>query len=410
MDLIETIGAILDYGPICDHCLGRFFGKRSFGLTNAERGRALRIAHALANNEPYTGEPDECWVCNRLFDGIDLWARRVVEALEGTEHATFLVGTRVPPLIAESEEMVWSDLSLTDPEPIKSEMNRETGKAVSALTGKVVDFKRPDVVAVINLAEDRVEIEINPVYFKGRYMKYERGIPQTHWDCRVCHGKGCERCNYTGKMYADSVEELIGGPAIEIFDAKNAVLHGSGREDIDARMLGTGRPFVMEMMHPLRRDIDLARLEEAINASADGRVGVKITGWSSHAEVETLKSNKAHKKYRILVEVDGTISLDELKSALASLNGVVIHQRTPQRVAHRRADRIRERRVIDIQSPGMQDGKFVIDVVGEAGLYIKELVSGDNGRTKPSLAEILGKDAHVTSLDVVLVEEPGSGE
>jgi len=58
----------------------------------------------------------------------------------------------------------------------------------------------------------------------------------------------------------------------------------------------------------------------------------------------------------------------------------------------------------------MQDGKFVIDVVGEAGLYIKELVSGDNGRTKPSLAEILGKDAHVTSLDVVLVEEPGSGE
>lgn len=410
MDLIETIGAILDYGPICDHCLGRFFGKRSFGLTNAERGRALRIAHALANNEPHTGEPDECWVCNRLFDRTDLWARRVVEALEGTEHATFLVGTRVPPLIAESEEMVWSDLSLTDPEPIKSEMNRETGKAVSALTGKVVDFKRPDVVAVINLAEDRVEIEINPVYFKGRYMKYERGIPQTHWDCRVCHGKGCERCNYTGKMYADSVEELIGGPAIEIFDAKNAVLHGSGREDIDARMLGTGRPFVMEMMHPLRRDIDLARLEEAINASADGRVGVKITGWSSHAEVETLKSNKAHKKYRILVEVDGTISLDELKSALASLNGVVIHQRTPQRVAHRRADRIRERRVIDIQSPGMQDGKFVIDVVGEAGLYIKELVSGDNGRTKPSLAEILGKDAHVTSLDVVLVEEPGSGE
>jgi len=410
MDLTEKIGAILDYGPICDHCLGRFFGKRSFGLTNAERGRALRTAHALANNEPYTDEPDECWICNRLFDGIDLWARRVVEALEGRGYATFLVGTRVPPLIAESEEMVWSDLSLTDPEPIKSEMNRETGKAVSALTGKVVDFKRPDIVAVLNLAEDRVEIEVNPVYFRGRYMKYERGIPQTHWDCRVCHGKGCERCNYTGKMYSDSVEELIARPAIEVFGAENAVLHGSGREDIDARMLGTGRPFVMEMINPLRREIDLVGLEEAINASAEGRVEVKITGWSSHAEVETLKSNKAHKKYRILVEVDGTITLDELRSALAFLNGVMIHQRTPQRVAHRRADRIRERRVIEIQSPGMQDGKFVVDVVGEAGLYIKELVSGDNGRTKPSLAEILGKDAHVTSLDVVLVEEPGSGE
>ncbi|TAJ44812.1 tRNA pseudouridine(54/55) synthase Pus10 [Methanofollis fontis] len=409
-DLIRTVGAILEYGPVCDHCLGRFFGKRSFGLSNAERGLAVRTAYALAQNEPFAGEPDECWICNRIFDSIDLWARRVCEALDGVDFATFLVGTRVPPLVAESEEMVWSDLSLADPEPIKSEMNREVGKAVSALTGKSVDFRRPDVVAVLNLAEERVEIEINPVYFRGRYLKYERGIPQTHWDCRVCRGKGCERCNFTGKMYADSVEELIGGPAVEAFGAETAVLHGAGREDIDARMLGSGRPFVMEMVRPTRRQVDLADLEAAINAAAEGRVGVILQGWSSHAEVETLKSNKAHKKYRILVEVDGEISLDVLQSALTRLNGETINQRTPQRVAHRRADRIRKRRVIDIRSPGMQDGRFVIDVVGEAGLYIKELISGDGGRTSPSLTEILGIDAHVTSLDVVLVEEPESGD
>jgi tRNA pseudouridine synthase 10 len=44
-------------------------------------------------------------------------------------------------------------------------------------------------------------------------------------------------------------------------------------------------------------------------------------------------------------------------------------------------------------------------VTGEAGLYIKELVSGDNGRTHPSLSEALGVPTRVTSLDVVLVEE-----
>jgi tRNA pseudouridine synthase 10 len=43
-------------------------------------------------------------------------------------------------------------------------------------------------------------------------------------------------------------------------------------------------------------------------------------------------------------------------------------------------------------------------VTGEAGLYIKELISGDSGRTKPSLSEILGKSACVSSLDVVQVE------
>ena len=31
--------------------------------------------------------------------------------------------------MSESEEMVWSDLVLSDPEPLKSEINREVGKS-----------------------------------------------------------------------------------------------------------------------------------------------------------------------------------------------------------------------------------------------------------------------------------------
>jgi tRNA pseudouridine synthase 10 len=126
--------------------------------------------------------------------------------------------------------------------------------------------------------------------------------------------------------------------------------------------------------------------------------------------VETLKSNKAHKKYRILVEVDGAVSADEFGIAVKTLQGVTIQQRTPERVAHRRADKIRERKVLDIECVGQQDDKFIVEVLGEAGLYIKELVSGDSGRTVPSLAEILKKKAHVTSLDVTQVEGAKEGE
>jgi tRNA pseudouridine synthase 10 len=120
--------------------------------------------------------------------------------------------------------------------------------------------------------------------------------------------------------------------------------------------------------------------------------------------VETLKSKKANKRYRIFVQIDGEISPDELTLALERLNGAVIAQRTPQRVAHRRADKVRERTVVAIELVHAEDGRFLIDVVGEAGLYIKELISGDEGRTQPSLSGILGKPARVTSLDVVLVE------
>ncbi len=404
MEVLDIVASILEFGPICDHCLGRLFGKRSHGLGNEERGRALRISRAIAEDTPFTPEGEVCWICNGLFAELDAWADRVAAALEGIDFDTLLIGCRVPPLIAESEEMVWTDLSLTHPEPLKAEFNREVGKRVSARTGHQVDFKQPDVVAIADLASGDVEVQINPLFIYGRYWKYERGIPQTRWHCRVCRGKGCERCGFTGKMYADSVEELIGRPMIAAFEAADAVLHGAGREDIDARMLGTGRPFVIEVVAPKTRRHDLSRLQDAVNVSAEGRVAVVFDHVSDRREVETIKSEKAHKKYSILVEIDGAFSKEEVQTALKTLEGVTIDQRTPQRVSHRRSDRVRKRQVKEIECVGVQDGKFLIEVLGEAGLYIKELVSGDEGRTTPSLTGVLGATARVTSLDVVMVE------
>jgi tRNA pseudouridine synthase 10 len=404
MDLLEQVKGILAYGEICDHCLGRFFGKASFGLTNDERGRALRISSSLQQNTPFSSNSGNCWICGDLFAHIDEWAGRVALAMEGIEFERFVIGTRVPPLMAESEEVVWSDLSLQQAEPLKSEMNREVGKAVASRTGKTPDPAHPEVVALLDLAGERVEIGINPVFFYGRYCKFERGIPQTHWYCRACQGKGCERCGFTGKQYQDSVEELMGRPAIRLFSAGNAVLHGSGREDIDARMVGTGRPFVMEMVSPRVRSIDLRLLEETINREAEGRISVSLERWSNRDEVEIIKSAKGYKRYRILVEVDGSFSKNELQSAIESLKGVKVQQRTPERVAHRRADLVRERRVLDIGYKGEEGGQVILEITGEAGLYIKELISGDQGRTRPSLAGLLGRPARVTSLDVVQVE------
>ena len=410
MGINEQVKSILSYGECCDHCLGRFFGKRSHGLSDDERGRSLKIALAIEENLPYTNFSSTCWICGNFFNTIPEWVDRIIAGVAGIEFSTFLIGCHVPPIIAENEEMVWSDLSLSEPEPFKSEVNREVGKAVSACIGKMVDFKRPDLVIILDLSANSVEVQINSVFLYGRYKKFERGIPQTHWNCRACKGAGCEKCNFTGAQYLDSVEELIGRPVITAFNAQDVVLHGAGREDIDARMIGTGRPFILEIVEPKKRSLDLAELEKEINRTAGGRVSVSIKRWSDRTEVETLKSNKAHKKYRILVGVDGALSADMFANALKTLQGATIHQRTPERVAHRRADKIRERIVLDIEYAGEQDGKFVVEVLGEAGLYIKELISGDGGRTRPSLSEILNRSAHVLSLDVVQVEGAQEGD
>jgi len=48
--------------------------------------------------------------------------------------------------------------------------------------------------------------------------------------------------------------------------------------------------------------------------------------------------------------------------------------------------------------------RATVEVHGEGGLYIKELLHGDGGRTEPSLADLLGVGVEVTALDVTGVE------
>ncbi|HUK93126.1 MAG TPA: tRNA pseudouridine(54/55) synthase Pus10, partial [Methanomicrobiales archaeon] len=86
MELDEQVGKILAYGEICDHCLGRFFGKRSHGLSNRERGQGLRVAHALRENIPYRPHEGACWICHDLFSEVGVWTDRVEKALSGIEH------------------------------------------------------------------------------------------------------------------------------------------------------------------------------------------------------------------------------------------------------------------------------------------------------------------------------------
>jgi len=437
MTIIETAKCILKEGPVCDSCLGRQFGKLSTGLTNARRGFAVKAAmsmQAAADDDKETQKllapaflparkvlgiadekDEECWLCRGLFqdpESIPKWAGRCVEAAKGYEFDTLLVGTKVPPLYSEKEEVIWAECGVKHAEPLKSELNREVGKAVSLKTGKEVDFKRPDVVFTIDIAADRVELKVNSLFIYGRYNKYVRDIPQTRWPCRECGGSGvkdgaeCGHCGGKGKLYPSSVEEEINHAVIEAFQADDAVLHGGGREDIDGRMLGDGRPFVMEVIDPRIRQVELEGLRERVNGHAAGKVAVSELHFVDKGTVEAVKSIKLNKTYRLKVIYKDDISIETLKSSLATLSNSEILQWTPQRVAHRRADLERKRKVYEAVLEELNEAEkyFVITVRCEGGLYVKELVSGDNGRTKPSLSALLGRDCRVSELDVINVE------
>jgi tRNA pseudouridine synthase 10 len=114
-----------------------------------------------------------------------------------------------------------------------------------------------------------------------------------------------------------------------------------------------------------------------------------------------LKEARGDKTYHVSVSFDQPVTEAKLNEVVAALRGREIVQRTPSRVSHRRADRHRRRVVRDVRIQRFGAGETVLSVTAETGTYIKELVHGDAGRTKPSVAELLGVACAVKSLEVM---------
>ena len=399
---IDKMEAVAREG-ICDRCLGRMFGKLSTGMTNDIRGSMIR--DALKENGADVPAPDECPLCDDVFDSLDIFAEAVAEKVVDVESDNFLVGCRVDPAMLKMEKDIIERHNLDRFESIKTELNREIGKVALPMIHRPVEFKNPQCVACVDVRFADVTLDLSPVFIKGRYTKLSREIPQTIWPCRMCHGKGCPRCNGTGKMYQTSVQEIIGDIALEMCQGNEHFFHGMGREDIDALCLGEGRPFVLEISQPKKRDIDLDELEMLANQSDLAHYhGLQFT---ERAEVQRTKTATPSKTYRVTVKADSKVNKERVVEVALSFKNVHLNQRTPKRVEHRRADLVRDREILWVEAEVTGDDTFNLTLETESGTYVKEFVSGDDGRCVPSFSQALGIQCYVQTLDVIAINNEG---
>jgi tRNA pseudouridine synthase 10 len=257
---------------------------------------------------------------------------------------------------------------------------------------------------------------LDKLYFESRYRKLVRDLPQTIFWCPTCKGSrkhrvGCETCEGRGKLSDDSVQELIARRILPAFRARRGKFHGAGREDIDVRMLGRGRPFVFEIEGPRYPEADLEDVWRRVQEQEAGRIEIEPFRQVGRERVAALKEGRFAKRYRVGVACGGAFDA----SCAAALEGqsFTLAQRTPSRVAHRRADLVRERsvRVLAVRGPAPDsDLPLEVDVDTAHGTYVKEWVSGDDGRTEPSLAALLGVPAECARLDVLEILDGDAGD
>ena len=171
-------------------------------------------------------------------------------------------------------------------------------------------------------------------------------------------------------------------------------------------MFGSGRPFMLEVPNPQKTHFGgdaLLAMEAAINNS-NGAAEV-VEGSMKLVEKEHFlslseASESKRKHYRSVVWVARDVTPEMV--ARLTLNEVDIEQKTPLRVLHRRTLLSRTKTVHSMTvSSVINKHWIVLDIITQAGTYIKEFVCGDRGRTTPSVASLCDSPVDILQLDVI---------
>nr|XP_005305704.1 tRNA pseudouridine synthase Pus10 [Chrysemys picta bellii] len=233
------------------------------------------------------------------------------------------------------------------------------------------------------------------IFVAGRYNKYSRNLPQTPW---IIDGE---------RKLESSVEELISEHLMTAFKADSFNFSSSGREDVDVRTLGRGRPFAIELVNPHRihfTAMEMKELQQKINNSSD-KIKVRDLQLVTREAIGHMKEGEEEKTktYSALIWTDKAIQKEDI-ALLDDMKELKIDQKTPLRVLHRRPLAVRSRVIHTMKSEYIDDHHFRLHLKTQAGTYIKEFVHGDFGRTKPNIGFLLKRTADILELDVESVD------
>ncbi len=341
----------------------------------------------------------ECHFCGGALSKLSELLEKAKSQMKA-DWKTFSLSTAIPKKMLAKEEEAWD---YSKGESLKSWLNFTLSKALEESTGKNYRPNGSDGRIIIDFNALTAAAVNEPIFIFGRYKKLQTGLCQSRWECAECGGRGCPACKGEGRNY-ESIEEIIGDAVSSQTNGKY-YLHASGREDVDVLNFA-GRPFVLEIKSPKTSVVDIQAAAEKINSG--GKVEVLDLKRASPSSVELVADSHFPKTYRAWIEDANPVNEEEhfngtdLEKVLDFDN--VLDQRTPLRVSHRRADKIRKRRA-QVISASLEEGKLVVDIRADAGTYIKELIHGDQGRTNPSLSSLLGKQCVCTRLDVIKIDD-----
>lgn len=329
----------------------------------------------------------KCHICRGLFDNLDQIAKKAFSAAKQYKFDTFLVGATLATQFFEREDALRARLKIRGKESVKSQLTRELGQRLAKMTGKRVDFSRPDVTLNVMIdKEGNIDAlaRARPVAFVGRYTKKVRGLPQRQERCPMCQGKGCNLCDNTGFYGDKSIEGILAKHLARITGGHALRFSWVGSEDQKSLVLGSGRPFYVKISDPRVREPKKKRLSEA---------GITATIADVIDDVPDTQARFAVKT-RIACKCDRPVMKDDI-AKLKSLAGMETKFESRSKVS--------SKRIHSAQAKKTSDSTFVLTIKADGGLPIKQFVGGDE-YMEPNVSGLLGAKCECVTFDILAVD------
>lgn len=251
---------------LCKHCLLRqtYFNTEDYYCT--------QFTTSLENKSEC-----ECYICNGLMHETNSIMHRIMETLRNNYHFnTFLIGATLPSNLFEREDGIRARMKIRGRENIKSQLTRNLRKKFSEITKKQIDFLHPDLMINLRLQGSTdldIDIKTRPLVLLGRYIKKNRGMPQRSGgkhdpsDELAIHGQFFPNMNLASRITSvlytlenSSVQAIISREIARLTKCDGLKFSWVGSEDENSLVLGSGRPFFIQIRNPKTVDLNERRL------------------------------------------------------------------------------------------------------------------------------------------------------
>ncbi|HKO65358.1 MAG TPA: hypothetical protein VJU13_09165 [Candidatus Nitrosocosmicus sp.] len=326
-----------------------------------------------------------CFICRSFFLGT---LPSIVDAILNSEMLrsikcvpTIDIGTRLPYLFYENEDYLRSMFKVKGSMGIKSQINLLIREKLRKDEKLIIDHVDPDYkfdVVVENDLSFRVDCKAKEFYLLGRYVKLDRGIPQKDKSLMKIDSQAVRNMTHRKEK---SIEYSIRKAVLSQYDPEDMKITWTGSEDKYSLVLGSGRPFIVKVINPKRKDTyEKKVLDEGIKLQIR-----KI----EHDQIDY------YGKYRVLVTV--LVKIEDKVSNLSHFQNL-IHGLIGE-VGFIVKNRKTIRNIYFAKLVNAEDYRLEISFDMDNGIPIKQFIGG-NEPINPCLSDVLKTKCECIYFDI----------